>query len=86
MNRRDHDIMYWDAILQPDGSYMDGGGRVGWYNAAGERHKEDGPAVIYANGRSYWYLNSKEYYSFDEWLRALNISDEAKMMLRLQYG
>ena len=29
-----------------------------WY-LNGQRHREDGPAVEYANGDKYWYLNGK---------------------------
>ena len=29
-----------------------------WY-LNGERHREDGPAIEYANGIKYWYLNDK---------------------------
>jgi len=37
------------------------GYRAYWIN--GKRHREDGPAVIYANGR-------REYYKDDDWLKA----------------
>ena len=29
-----------------------------WY-LNGQRHREDGPAVEYANGDKYWYLNGQ---------------------------
>ena len=28
-----------------------------WRNDKGERHREDGPAVIYSDGEQYWYIN-----------------------------
>jgi len=31
-----------------------------WYRN-GELHREDGPAIEYANGYKYWYLNGIEY-------------------------
>jgi len=31
-----------------------------WY-LNGKRHREDGPAIEYSNGRRWWYLNGIEY-------------------------
>ena len=31
-----------------------------WY-LNGKRHREDGPAIEYANGDKYWYLNGKRH-------------------------
>ena len=36
--------------VQPDGS-------VEYYNQAGQLHREDGPAIIYASGSKHWYIN-----------------------------
>ena len=33
-------------------------GTQAWY-INGERHREDGPAVIFSSGIQYWYLNGK---------------------------
>ena len=33
---------------------------VSWYNEAGQLHREDGPAIEYADGRKYWYINGKK--------------------------
>jgi len=83
---RDNDIKRYGSVEQPDGSYIDDDGNIVWYNEAGEYHREDGPAVLYTNGRGgYWRLNNIEY-SFADWLIELNKSDEEKMMLRLQYA
>ena len=30
-----------------------------WRNERGEIHREDGPAVIYPNGKQCWYINGK---------------------------
>jgi len=38
---------------------FDNGDR-GWY-LNGERHREDGPAIEYADGLSVWFLNGIEY-------------------------
>ena len=35
------------------------GDRIEWRNANGQLHREDGPAVEYANGDKYWYINGK---------------------------
>jgi hypothetical protein len=36
---------------------IDGYGTKRWYNEQGELHREDGPAIEYANGIKKWYLN-----------------------------
>jgi hypothetical protein len=59
-------------------------GDKAWYQH-GKVHRTDGPAVEYANGENYWYLNDKRL-SFDEWLHTVNMSDEDKVMMKLQYG
>ena len=35
--------------------YDDGSTR--WYNEVGKLHREDGPAIEYADGDKFWYLN-----------------------------
>ena len=35
-------------------------GDICWY-LDGKFHREDGPAVEYANGNKFWYLNNKAY-------------------------
>jgi hypothetical protein len=82
---RDYDIKYLAAEEQSDGSYIDRHGDIKWYNESGELHREDGPAIIIADGRQWWYLNNKVYL-FDHWLIKLNKTDEDKMLLRLCYG
>ena len=52
----------------------------------GVRHRDDGPAVEWANGdQSSWFLHD-QHMSFDEWLDAVDISDENKVMMKLKYG
>lgn len=36
-------------------------GTIKWYNNKGMFHREDGPAVIHADGTEYWYRNGKLY-------------------------
>ena len=31
-----------------------------WFNAQGDWHREDGPAVEYPDGSKEWFLNSEE--------------------------
>jgi len=78
----------YDAVEQSDGSWLHDDGDVYWYNRIGEIHREDGPAIL----RPYigytcvdWFLNDAEY-TLDEWIKLASISDEVKMMLRLQYA
>jgi hypothetical protein len=81
---RDQDIEVFGAIERSDGSYVHNDGDIFWYDEEGFNHREDGPAMIYANGKVAWYLNDIKY-SFAEWCDNVNISDEVKMMLRLSY-
>jgi hypothetical protein len=76
--------IHYGAEEQPDGSWLHDDGEVEWYNELGEIHREDGPAII-RKGHMYWSLNDREY-SLKDWLKRTPISDEAKMLLRLQYA
>ena len=85
-NTREVDIKYLDAVEQSDGSYINEYGNIYWYNEEGEYHREDGPSKIVGSRRRVeWYLNDIEY-SFADWLKESPLSDEDKMMLRLQYA
>jgi len=85
MSDRDFIIKHYGAVLQSDGSYLDCEGHISWFNDDGESHRADGPAYILPDGSLEWSLNDK-CYSFDEWCIKTNISDETKMLLRLQYA
>lgn len=37
----------------------------------GELHREDGPAIVYADGKKEWYLEDQPYYSVKQWKKAL---------------
>jgi hypothetical protein len=55
-----------------------------WY-LHGNLHRVDGPALERANGEN-WYLHNA-HYTFDDWLNINTfISEEEKLMLKLQYG
>jgi hypothetical protein len=83
-SNRDWSIEFSGAKQQPDGSYIFPDGTIRWYNDEGRSHREDGPASIYLDGRVYWYLNDKNY-PFNRWCTEVNIPDEQKLLLRLQY-
>jgi hypothetical protein len=55
-----------------------------WYQH-GFRHRDDGPAINYPSGLKEWYLSGQQL-TFDTWLDTGNISDEEKVMMKLQYG
>jgi|TARA_R110000851_G_scaffold115046_2_gene240845 hypothetical protein len=59
-------------------------GYTAWYQH-GLRHRTDGPAIEHADGFKEWFLYNK-WLSFDTWLDRVDISDEAKVMMKLQYG
>jgi hypothetical protein len=40
--------------------YTDEDGRVIYTNADGERHNPHGPAIVYADGKKWYYINDKE--------------------------
>ena len=64
----------WERV---DGSKL-------WYQH-GICHRDDGPAAIFADGTHCWHLHD-QHLSFNEWLDQANISDEAKVMMKLTYG
>ena len=65
------------AVIYADGDKA-------WYQH-GVRHRADDPAIIGADGTEYWYLNHTQL-TFDEWIDKVNMSDEDKVMMKLQYG
>jgi hypothetical protein len=86
-NHRDTHIIEYNAVKQPDGSWLHDDGDEYWYNEEGEIHREDGPAVIRAMPYDEldWRLNCR-LYSFNEWLKLTPITDEEKMLLKLRYA
>jgi hypothetical protein len=81
--RYDH-IRDYEAVEQSDGSWLHNDDEIFWYNEIGQIHREDGPAVITDEDEIFWYLADKQY-EFGKWLKETPISDEEKMLLRLQY-
>ena len=78
---------YHKAVIQPNGSYLNKYGTINWFNNQGQYHRLDGPAIIYDDwnsGEISWYINGTQY-DFKEWLTLTPITDEQKLLLRLQY-
>jgi hypothetical protein len=44
------DILYLHSVINGDNE---------WFYINGKRHREDGPAMIYANGTRHWYKNDR---------------------------
>jgi hypothetical protein len=85
MRNRDWSIKYSDAKQQPNGSWSLTDGTTRWFNEDGHLHRLDGPAVIFHNGGARWWWVNGENYSFNHWCTKADISDEQKLLLRLQY-
>ena len=89
LSSKENDINDLLAVQQSDGSYIDKNNEITWYNEQEQMHREDGPAIIYPvtgwnSEEVEWWLNDEEY-TLDEWIKLTPISDEEKMMLKLQY-
>lgn len=44
--------------------------KIEWF-LNGKRHREDGPAMEYANGTKWWYINGKQYKDAQQWAKAV---------------
>ena len=64
------------AVIWPNGDK--------WWYSNGMIHREDGPAVEWTSGAKWWYFNG-QLMSFNEWCQQLNINDEQKVQLLLEY-
>jgi hypothetical protein len=67
-----------------DNPKIDASGNKLWFQHD-NIHRDDGPAVEYANGSNEWYLHNK-CLPFDEWIDKVDMSYEDKVMMKLQYG
>ena len=65
------------AITSPDGIKV-------WYQYD-KLHRTNGPAAEFPDGRIAWWLYGEKF-TFEDWCKKLNLSDEKIIMLRLQYG
>ncbi len=48
-------------------------------------HRNDGPAIEWADGTYDWYHEGGQY-SFEDWLDLQPWTDEEKVMFKLKYG
>jgi hypothetical protein len=61
-------------------------GRKSWFTH-GRIHRTDGPAAEYVDGSYGWFLRGGFRLTFEEWLdQNKPLTDEEKVMLKLQYG
>jgi hypothetical protein len=92
MNDRAINISKYDAVLLPDGSYLNMNGSIHWFDEAGRFHNEQGPSIIHLSNLSSMHLLPVQWHlhgvrlSLKLWLLRSTISDEEKMLLRLQYA
>ena len=49
------DALKYRVVVNPDT------GTRRYYNDAGRLHREDGPAIVYANGYQEWYQNGRRH-------------------------
>lgn len=59
------------------------GNRHYWLN--GKLHRDDGPAIVFASGKHFWYLNGDSYYDRRKYQADANLSDEDMVALLLRY-
>jgi hypothetical protein len=62
------------------------GGHQYWFNSNRKFHREDGPAIIYADGELRWYINSALYNDNKSYQEAANLSNEDMTVIVLKYG
>ena len=55
-----------------------------YFDSEGCPHRENGPAIIFADGRMHWYIHGVPI-NFDEWCWVLKKTDEEKTLLKLEY-
>ena len=62
------------------------GNVIRYYNSCGKRHREDGPAIVYSDGRKFWFLNG-ESMPFEKYLHInTTLTKEEKSLLILKYS
>ena len=66
--------------------FIDSDGSKSWY-LNGQRHREDGPAIIGSYGTKAWYING-ETYNYVDWYLKVNpdMSKKDKVKLVLSHG
>jgi hypothetical protein len=83
---REYNAKHYGEVAQRDGSYINQYGSVSWYNAAGDFHRQDGPATLLESEKMFsWWLNG-EYYTFESWCKKLNKSGNELTLLQAAYA
>ena len=72
-----------DQLHREDGPAVEWANGARWWFIHGREHREDGPAVEWADGTRMWYINGKNY-SFVNWLKQLDITEEQRTLLMLK--
>jgi hypothetical protein len=71
--------------MNPQMIETDAGDKV-WFTHSSRIHRIDGPAIEYVDGRKSWYLDNDKL-TLDEWLtKNHGLTEEEKVMMKLQYG
>jgi len=64
--------------IHPDGDVV--------YYVSGMLHRTDGPAVLYTDGKTEWWLRGSRVSTIKEYRFTVNITDEEMASLVLKYG
>ena len=87
MSSLDSHRHYYNAVRHEDDSYILDNGEILWYNRDGEIHREDGPAIVWPDGKFNYFLHDIQY-SYVEWKLAINpnMSKADKVKLVMKHG
>jgi len=77
----------WKKELNKPECTTDEKGNKKWYNKEGQLHREDGPAIEFADGTKFWFINNKyhredgpaverAYGTKEWWLNGVNYTEE----------
>jgi hypothetical protein len=64
-NARDNHIIDYNAVEQPDGSWLHDDGDIYWYSKEGVIYGGDGPAIIWHDGSSQWHNELGQWHRDD---------------------
>ena len=67
-------LVILSLVVESDSTPTKYGNRTVWHNAAGQRHRLDGPALEWASGSKQWFVDDKcvpvdNQQEFEQWLR-----------------
>ena len=81
-----HDL---SVLLAPIATYTistDSYGTIIYRDEKNNRHRLDGPAVIWSDGIEWWYVHGKPYTNFKDFQKAANLTDNQITILKLKYS